>query len=68
MEQGRLSIEGGFASETVAALSEAFTDVEVWPERNLFFGGAHVVVYDHQRGEFDGAGDERRGGVALIVD
>ncbi|RLB66195.1 MAG: gamma-glutamyltransferase [Deltaproteobacteria bacterium] len=68
MEDGLLSIEGGFAPQTVAALREAFTEVELWPERNLFFGGAHVVIHDRQRGEFEGAGDERRGGVALIVD
>jgi gamma-glutamyltranspeptidase/glutathione hydrolase len=52
----------------VAALTETFSEVEAWPERNLFFGGAHVVVYDREQGTFEGAGDGRRGGVALVVD
>jgi gamma-glutamyltranspeptidase/glutathione hydrolase len=68
MEDGLLSIEGGFAPDRVAALTEAFSEVEAWPERNLFFGGAHVVVYDREQGTFEGAGDGRRGGVALVVD
>ncbi|MBW2453054.1 MAG: gamma-glutamyltransferase [Deltaproteobacteria bacterium] len=68
VEEGLLSIEGGFPPATVAALEQLFPGCEVWPERNLFFGGAHVVIHDRQGGTFEGAGDERRGGVALIVD
>ena len=46
--------------------SAAFDEVRFWPERNLFFGGAHVVTRD-RAGNFDAAGDPRRGGVARLV-
>jgi gamma-glutamyltranspeptidase/glutathione hydrolase len=38
--------------------------LNVWPEPNLFFGGVHAVSRD-ARGNLDGGGDRRRGGVAL---
>ncbi len=68
VEEGALSVEAGFSPAAVAALEQQFPGCELWPERNLFFGGAHVVIHHRQDGTFDGAGDERRGGVALIVD
>ena len=67
VEGDLLSLEPGFPEEAVEALRRAFGDVKVWDERNLFFGGVHTVVFDDERGDFDGAGDPRRGGVALVV-
>ncbi len=60
-----LEIEGGFASDTVEALQRQWPEHRVWPDRNLFFGGAHAVAAG--RGGFTGAGDPRRGGVATVV-
>jgi gamma-glutamyltranspeptidase/glutathione hydrolase len=65
VEGERLEIEGGFPAETIRALAEHWPDHCAWPERNLFFGGAHGVSI--RAGRFDGAGDPRRGGVAAIV-
>jgi gamma-glutamyltranspeptidase / glutathione hydrolase len=39
---------------------------QVWPERNLFFGGVHAARR-RPKGGFEGAGDPRRGGTVLIV-
>ena len=66
-EDGLLSIEGGFGEMESAALARAFPDAEVWAERNLFFGGVHAVGFEPATGRFDGAGDPRRGGVAVIA-
>ncbi len=66
-EDGLLSIEDGFGAEEIAALSKIFTNTEVWEEKNLFFGGVHAARFDAGAGRFEGAGDLRRGGVALTV-
>jgi gamma-glutamyltranspeptidase/glutathione hydrolase len=67
MENGLLSVEGGFDADTRAALRSAFPRIDVWEQRNLFFGGAHTVTYDTATGRFAGVGDMRRGGVALVL-
>ena len=66
-ENDLLSIEDGFDPDPLAAVSKTFPNTEVWEEKNLFFGGVHAVRFDAGGGRFDGAGDLRRGGVALIV-
>jgi hypothetical protein len=33
----------------------------------MFFGGVHAVRFEPVAGRFDGAGDPRRGGVAVIA-
>lgn len=60
-----LEIEGGFPAATVEALQRQWPEHRVWPDRNLFFGGAHAVAAG--RDGFTGAGDPRRGGVATVV-
>ncbi len=65
-ERGRLSVEGGFAPAVIEALQAAYPQHQLWPERNLFFGGVHAVQYED--GRFHGAGDPRRGGVFLTVE
>ncbi len=65
VEGSRLEIEGGFPGDAIAALAARWPDHCAWPERNLFFGGAHAVAAG-PRG-FDGAGDPRRGGAASII-
>jgi gamma-glutamyltranspeptidase/glutathione hydrolase len=35
-----------------------------WQEKNLFFGGVHTVL-ENSEGLIEGAGDQRRDGVAV---
>ncbi len=66
-EEGLLSVEGGFAEREVAALAREFDQHRLWPERNLFFGGAHSASY-HPRGPvLQGAADPRRQGVSVMA-
>jgi gamma-glutamyltranspeptidase/glutathione hydrolase len=65
LERDKLSIEPGFSAKAVHLLTDHWPDHQLWGERNLFFGGAHTVVYDGRH--FTGAGDPRRGGVLRVV-
>lgn len=56
-----LQIEPGFSSKALEALM-AEVDVNVWKERNVYFGGVHTVVPG-----VVGIGDPRRGGTAMVV-
>jgi gamma-glutamyltranspeptidase/glutathione hydrolase len=62
-ERDRISIEPGFPAESVDALIAAFPEYHLWSEKNLFFGGAHTVLFNGTG--FEGSGDPRRGGVFL---
>ena len=64
-ENGLLSIEPGFDADELKALCEQYDEYKLWEQQNLFFGGVHTVT--EQGGDFDGAGDLRRGGVAHVV-
>jgi gamma-glutamyltranspeptidase/glutathione hydrolase len=65
LEGDKLSVEGGFSASEVEPLIAEFPEHQVWPERNLFFGGAHTVMV--KDGVFTGAGDPRRDGVCRVV-
>lgn len=65
LERGKLSVEPGYSPEAIQALTERWPDHQLWDDLNLFFGGAHTVVYDGR--QFGGAGDPRRGGVLRVV-
>jgi gamma-glutamyltranspeptidase/glutathione hydrolase len=56
-----LQLEPGFDDEVVRALAASWP-VNRWDERNLYFGGPHLV-----RPGVDAAGDPRRGGATAIV-
>lgn len=56
-----LQIEPGFAPQALKELM-AEVDVNVWQERNVYFGGVHTVVPG-----VAGIGDPRRGGCAMVV-
>jgi gamma-glutamyltranspeptidase/glutathione hydrolase len=65
LENGHLSVEGGYESGQVSDLVKDYPEHRVWDAANLFFGGAHTVV---RRGTaFDGAGDPRRAGVWRVA-
>ena len=64
-ENDWLNIEPGFDQYSIKALNDEFTNIKSWESQNLFFGGVHAVS-EYER-KFDGAGDQRRGGIASIV-
>lgn len=63
-EDGLLNCEPGFSSRTSDTLRSRFREVKMWPDRSLFFGGAHSVARTGS-GEVVGAADPRRYGVAI---
>jgi gamma-glutamyltranspeptidase/glutathione hydrolase len=65
-ENELLSIEPGFNASALGPLCKQFSNYKLWQQQNLFFGGVHTV--SEHNGNFDGAGDQRRGGVAKVVD
>jgi len=66
LEQETLNLEHEIAARDREKLSECFTDIKLWPDRNLFFGGAHTVMRSDS-GELSGKGDSRRGGACIKV-
>lgn len=67
VEGDLVSVEPGFEPEAVEVLERIFPEVRVWEDRNLFFGGVHSVLLNATAKAFEGAGDPRRGGVAVTV-
>ena len=67
--RGTIHAEGCTPDEVALALESAGYDVNPWPVTDLFFGGAQVTVRRTLSGEvvFDGGGDPRRGGAAIVV-
>ena len=49
------------------ALRAAGRDIVAFRARNLFFGGVQAVERDPATGALSGAGDPRRGGVAVAA-
>ena len=66
VEDGLLSLEPGFSEGALEALRGDHPRHEQFPTLNMFFGGAHVAMAGPD-GDFQGAGDPRRGGVSLVV-
>jgi gamma-glutamyltranspeptidase/glutathione hydrolase len=66
-EAGLLSLEPSIDVEVSRALLDEFPDQQFWREKSLFFGGVHTVQR-HPKGQLQGVGDERRGGVAFLAD
>ena len=63
-EGNLLNIESGADDDVLKRLQTQFVRYRLWPERNLFFGGAHTVMVD-SKGGFHGMGDGRRGGICF---
>ena len=65
-ENNALQIEAGYAPTSVEKLRRWGYDVNIWPTRHMFFGGAHAVGRSPS-GVFEGAGDSRRAGAVVQV-
>ncbi len=61
LDEDCLQIEPGFNKEVVQQLSTV-VKVNLWQERDVYFGGVHAVIPG-----VEGAGDPRRGGVVREV-
>jgi gamma-glutamyltranspeptidase/glutathione hydrolase len=66
LEDDVLNVEAGLPAATLHQLSTEFPRQRIWPEKNLFFGGAHSIMRGADS-QLSGRGDSRRGGVCLIV-
>ena len=66
-EKGKLDIEPGFKQKEIRKLKNDFPNLNIWKEKNLFFGGVNAVVFNKEKSTFSGAGDIRRGGSFLSV-
>ena len=64
-EAGVLQAEGGVPDGIVGELRKLGYQVNQWPGKNMYFGGAHAVAM--QGGELIPAGDLRRGGSVSLV-
>jgi len=64
-ERDILSIEPGFADPVIAELGDRAATLDTWSAKNLFFGGVHLV--EHSEHGFAAVGDERRGGIGVVV-
>lgn len=64
-ESGLLNLESGPSQQTIGILEKEFSQLKLWPEKNLFFGGSHCVMRD-EAGNLYAKGDSRRGGISLI--
>lgn len=65
-ESGLLNVERGANKAILQQLFEVFPENRLWPQKNLFFGGAHTVSIDSSK-RLSGKGDSRRGGTCLQV-
>ena len=63
---GTVSFEPGLPEEAESAFRAAREKAHAWPERNLFFGGVHAARRNG-KGDVEGAGDPRRGGLFRVV-
>ncbi len=66
LEQETLNLEHAIAMYDQKKLSQYFSEIKLWPDKNLFFGGAHTVLRS-ATGELSGKGDSRRGGACIKV-
>ncbi len=65
LETDLLSVEGGFNPDDLIEVSTTYPKHTIWPDLNLFFGGAHTVMRDNHT--YTASGDPRRGGVAIVA-
>jgi gamma-glutamyltranspeptidase/glutathione hydrolase len=63
---GTLSFEPGLPEAAQAAFLALEDKAHAWPQSSMFFGGVHAARRFGDGG-VEGAGDPRRGGVAIVV-
>jgi len=66
LEGSQVNVETGFSETALEALQAEWPGVKHWPGTNLFFGGVHAVER-LANGEFQAAGDPRRGGTVATA-
>jgi gamma-glutamyltranspeptidase/glutathione hydrolase len=66
LDEDVLQLEGGIGAVAADRLEEAGYRVNLWSDRNLYFGGAAAVAVG-AGGELEAAGDPRRGGAGVVV-
>ena len=64
VDEDHVNFEAGFSPAAAAAIAAELPRHTAWPDRNMFFGGAHTVMRDPD-GALHGRGDPRRDGVCL---
>ena len=67
-EAGTLHAEPGFQADALDDLERRGYRLHRWRGLNLYFGGVQAARRDPLTGALSGAGDPRRGGVAVVVD
>ncbi len=66
-ENNQFNLEPGFSEEEVSNLMlPTDTQLVLWKQKNMFFGGVHTVKKDYL-GVMEGGGDPRRSGVVAIA-
>ncbi len=64
--EGTLHLEKGFEESVMDEIEGEVKSLNRWSEKHVFFGGVHTVVRTGEGADgYGGAGDERRGGVAM---
>lgn len=61
LDHDLLQVEPGFKQAVIEAATELLP-VNVWPQKDVYFGGVHAVIPG-----VEGAGDLRRGGAVRVV-
>ncbi len=64
VEQGVISVEPGVPVQELCCDPH---DIQAFRAQNMFFGGVQAVRCDPETGSLTGAGDPRRGGVAVVA-
>ncbi len=64
-EEGTLHLEGGLPKELGKEMAGMGYRVNLWPGRDMYFGGVHSV--SRENGLLVAVGDPRRGGSSLVV-
>jgi gamma-glutamyltranspeptidase/glutathione hydrolase len=62
-----VELEKGIPQDIAEKVAKDGHQVNLWKEQNLFFGGVQAVAKNPKTGELSGAGDPRRGGVAVTA-
>ncbi len=65
-KSGTLSFEPGLPEAAQTAFLALEDKAHAWPQSSMFFGGVHAARRFGDGG-VEGAGDPRRGGVAIVV-